>query len=226
MKTKEKKKRRFNFKKFIIFIVLIILLSLVVYKLFNTKTKNIVILNNDYYSDDEIIDTAGIYNYPNFLTLNSSRIKKKLEKLDLVDEVKIKKKFGFILQIDVKENKILYYIRSKDEYMLSNYKSIKLDNITGVPTLINYVPEEIEKSFIKEFSKLDKNIISLISEIEYNKTQYDEKRFLLYMNDGNQVYITVTKIDILSKYVDIVKKLNNKKGILYLDSGNYFEIKE
>ena len=110
--------------------------------------------------------------------------------------------------------------------MLSNYKSIKLDNITGVPTLINYVPEEIEKSFIKEFSKLDKNIISLISEIEYNKTQYDEKRFLLYMNDGNQVYITVTKIDILSKYVDIVKKLNNKKGILYLDSGNYFEIKE
>ena len=226
MKTKEKKKRRFNFKKFIIFIVLIILLSLVVYKLFNTKTKNIVILNNDYYSDDEILDTAGIYNYPNFLTLNSSRIKKKLEKLDLVDEVKIKKKFGFILQIDVKENKILYYIRSKDEYMLSNYKSIKLDNITGVPTLINYVPEEIEKSFIKEFSKLDKNIISLISEIEYNKTQYDEKRFLLYMNDGNQVYITVTKIDILSKYVDIVKKLNNKKGILYLDSGNYFEIKE
>jgi hypothetical protein len=45
------------------------------------------------------------------------------------------------------------------------------------------------------------------------------------MNDGNLVYITVSKTDLLNKYLNIVKKLNNKKGILYLDSGNYFEIK-
>ena len=30
----------------------------------------------------------------------------------------------------------------------------------------------------------------------------------------------------MNKYVDIVRKLDNNKGILYLDSGNYFEIKE
>ena len=46
------------------------------------------------------------------------------------------------------------------------------------------------------------------------------------MNDGNMVYVTTTKLKSLNKYVDIVKKLENKKGILYLDSGNYFEIKE
>ena len=45
------------------------------------------------------------------------------------------------------------------------------------------------------------------------------------MNDGNEVYITVTKVGVLNKYVDIVKKLNKKNGILYLDSGNYFEVK-
>ena len=66
----------------------------------------------------------------------------------------------------------------------------------------------------------------MISEIEYSKTSYDKERFKLYMNDGNEVYITIDKIDKLNKYKSIVKKLDNKKGILYLDSGNYLEIKE
>ena len=84
----------------------------------------------------------------------------------------------------------------------------------------------IEASFVKEFSQINDNIISMISEIEYNKNKYDDKRFLLYMNDGNEVYITISRIELLNKYIDIVKKLNNKHGILYLDSGNYFEIKK
>jgi cell division septal protein FtsQ len=110
--------------------------------------------------------------------------------------------------------------------MTSTGHSYELEGVNGIPTLINYVPENIEASFIKEFSLIDNNIISMISEIEYNKTQFDEKRFLLYMNDGNEVYITISRVELLNKYVDIVKKLNNKKGILYLDSGNYFEIKK
>ena len=224
MKTKKKKK--FNFFKFLLFLIIIAILVLVVRDLLRVRTKNIVILNNSYYSDEVIIEAANIDNYPKILLLNKSRIKKKLMKLDLIEDVKVTKKWGFILQIDIKEKKLLYYIRSTEEYMTSSGHSYKLDNINGIPTLINYVPENIEASFIKEFSLIDKNIISMISEIEYSKTQFDEKRFLLYMNDGNEVYITLSRVELLNKYVDIVKKLNNKKGILYLDSGNYFEIKK
>ena len=46
------------------------------------------------------------------------------------------------------------------------------------------------------------------------------------MNDGNMVYITIPRMDLLNKYVSIVKQLDNKNGILYLDSGNYFKIEE
>ena len=95
----------------------------------------------------------------------------------------------------------------------------------GIPTLINYVPSDIEEKFINKFKNIDKDVISIISEIEYSKTDYDDNRFLLTMNDGNQVYVTVNKLDVLNKYIDIIKKLDNKKGILYLDSGNYFEVK-
>ena len=46
------------------------------------------------------------------------------------------------------------------------------------------------------------------------------------MNDGNYIYITLEKMDKINKYLDIIKSFNNKKGILYLDSGEYFEVKE
>lgn len=223
----EKKiKRKFNFRKFLFFIIFLFLLYMGVSYLISVRTKNIVILNNSYYSDDDIIYTAGIEDYPKFILLSENKIKDKLLKLDLIEGVTINKKFGFILEIFVKEKKILYYVRSTNLYKVSDNKSYELNNIIGIPTLINYIPEDIEKNFVNKLSNVDSEILSMISEIEYSKTTYDDKRFLLYMNDGNMVYITVSKAELLNKYVEIIKKVDNKKGILYLDSGNYFEIKE
>ena len=223
---KKRVKRKFNFGKFILFILIIFIIYFGMKYLFSIKIKNIIIVNNNYYSDEEIIEKAGIENYPEFITLSRKKIKNKLSTLDLIEDVEIKKEFGFILRITIKEKKILYHIRSNNEYKVSDNKNYSLDNVTGVPTLINYVPEEVEKKFVNKFKDIDSNIINMISEIEYNKTSYDSERFLLYMNDGNEVYITVARTNLLNKYVEIVTKLDNKKGILYLDSGNYFEIKK
>ena len=223
---KKRVRRKFNLGKFILFILIIFIIYFGMKYLFSIKIKNIIIVNNNYYSDEEIIEKAGIENYPEFITLSRKKIKNKLSTLDLIEDVEIKKEFGFILRITIKEKKILYHIRSNNEYKVSDNKNYSLDNVTGVPTLINYVPEEVEKKFVNKFKDIDSNIINMISEIEYNKTSYDSERFLLYMNDGNEVYITVTRTNLLNKYVDIVTKLDNKKGILYLDSGNYFEIKK
>ncbi len=223
---KGNKKKKFSLFKFFMILMTIAILYLIGSILLSIKTKNIIIIDNHYYTDDQIIESANIYDYPKFILLNPRKIKNNLMKLDLIEDVTIEKRIDFSLRIKVKEKKILYYIRSKEEYMTSSNDSYKLEGISGIPTLINYVPENVEKSFVREFSKVNDNIINLISEIEYSKTDYDEKRFLLYMNDGNKIYITTSKTDKLNKYVDIVKKLDNKKGILYLDSGNYFEIKE
>ena len=45
------------------------------------------------------------------------------------------------------------------------------------------------------------------------------------MVDSNYVYITLSKIEKVNKYNSIVKQLEGKKGIIYLDSGDYVEIK-
>ena len=223
---KKRVKRKFNPLKFLSFIAFIIICYFLTMYLLDIKTKNIIVLNNNYYSDEKIIETAGIEKYPKFLSLNTNKIKKKLLKLDLIENVTIKKKWNFVLELTIKEKKILYLVRSENKYRLSDNKLYDLDDVLSVPTLINYIPESNEKKFVNAFKNIDNNIISMISEIEYSKTSYDSDRFLLYMNDGNMVYVTTTKLKSLNKYVDIVSKLENKKGILYLDSGNYFEIKE
>jgi len=46
------------------------------------------------------------------------------------------------------------------------------------------------------------------------------------MNDGNLVYITLSKIIKINKYDSIYSQLEGKRGIIYLDSGDYIEIKE
>lgn len=223
---KKRVKRKFNPLKFLSFIAFIIICYFLTMYLLDIKTKNIVVLNNNYYSDEKIIETSGIENYPKFLSLNTNKIKKKLLKLGLIENVTIKKKWNFVLELTIKEKKILYLVRSENKYRLSDNKLYDLDDVFSVPTLINYIPESNEKKFVNAFKNIDNNIISMISEIEYSKTSYDNDRFLLYMNDGNMVYVTTTKLKSLNKYIDIVSKLENKKGILYLDSGNYFEIKE
>lgn len=223
---KKRVKRKFNPLKFLSFIAFIIICYFLTMYLLDIKTKNIIVLNNNYYSDEKIIETAGIEKYPKFILLNTNKIKKKLLELDLIENATIKKKWNFVLELTIKEKKILYLVRSENKYRLSDNKLYDIDDVLSVPTLINYVPESNEKKFVEAFKNIDNNIISMISEIEYSKTSYDSDRFLLYMNDGNMVYVTTTKLKSLNKYVDIVKKLENKKGILYLDSGNYFEIKE
>lgn len=223
---KKRVKRKINLKRIISFIITIIIIYFIVVYISNIKIKNIVILNNSYYTDDDIIYQAGIENYPKFITLNTNKIKNKIKKLELVSDISIEKKFGYILKIDVKEKRILYYDKNECKYKLSDNTYLTTDDNIITPTLINHIPENIEKEFVNSLNKVDNDILKMISEIEYDPTEYDNSRFLLYMNDGNEVFVNNLKMDLLNKYLSIVTTLNNKNGILYLDNGNYFEIKE
>lgn len=73
-------------------------------------------------------------------------------------------------------------------------------------------------------AKIDKDVLVKISEIKYDPTDVDEDRFLFYMLDENYVYVTLTKMNLINKYNDAITQFEGKRGILYLDSGNYFKI--
>lgn len=129
------------------------------------------------------------------------------------------------MDINVTENKVLYYDKTGNTYILENKAKVPYrDTIVNVPTLLNYVPDTIYSKFLSKLAGVKDGVRIKISEIEYKPLEVDKERFLLSMNDGNYVYLTLYKFEQINKYNQILPTLENKQGILYLDSGNYFEI--
>lgn len=234
MKKEKSKKKKIRFKGLIVIILIIYLLFVSIYYLFSMPIKHIDINGNIYLKDSYIIDYLNIEN-KSFFNIRKKTIEDKLLKLDLISNVNVKKRLFGKIVIDVKEEKILFYDWNVKKIILSSKDEIEFsDKFLGIPTLINYVPEEVYNEFIIKLSSIDTNVISLISEIEYspsvvNEKIVDDKRFLFRMNDGNKVYVNTINIDKFANYLDIydviVNKNGNITGCLYLDSNsenNYF----
>lgn len=229
MAKKIVRKRKLKVLNFFIVLLVLIGLFFAVYFGIQIPVKNIVIKNTNYLDDDYIIELAGIKNYPSFVLTRSSEMKKKLEASKYIGRVKVRKKLGFIFEFEIKENKALFFDTNKEQYIFDNQDGIRDEAISHsfrVPRLLNYVPDTRYQKFIKGMNNIKSDTLSKIADIEYKPNDYDKDRFLLYMDDGNMVYLTLTKFNMINHYNEVLSQLENHKGILYLDNGNHFQIKE
>lgn len=223
-KRKNKKVRKIRFGRIFLVLIILFLLFYLLSNILKFPIKNIYIKGNNILSDQEIIEIAGLQNYPSIFSKSSSEIRKKLEKNIFIKKAKIQKRNLKEIHIIIEDNYPLFYDSNKKKTILSN--KIETKKEFECPFLINYIPDTIYNLFFEKMNLIDVNILNRISEIKYEPNEVDEERFLLHMNDGNYVYLTLEKFDVINNYVDIIKTFNNKKGILYLDSGEYFKILE
>ena len=91
--AKIKKKKRLKLIPFLLFVLVITGAFFLVDVLLDTRIENIVIKGNKLVTDQQIIDEAGLSNYPSFYKTTSYNIKKALEKNSFIKEVKIKRSF-------------------------------------------------------------------------------------------------------------------------------------
>lgn len=226
MKKRKKVKIKLKLKNIMLFLISILSITLFFYVILNKKINNIYISGNYFLKEYEILELMNYDDYKKYYEINTNNLEKRLKVSPFIKDVSIKKSL-LSLKINVIEYKILWYQEYDNSVMLENGKSVYLERrILGLPTLINQIDEEYLQEFINGLIKINKEISTKISEISYDPTEIDKERFLLYMNDHNYVYITLSRIEYLNKYNELSKELNGKKGILYLDSGNYFEIKD
>ena len=226
MEKQMKKRTKIKILPILILFVMIGILSGVSYLLTLIPIKNIYIIGNEYLTDQEIIELAKIEDYPSFLRTTISSMKKNIRKSDYIDRVSIQKKWFAEVHIEIKERNLLFRKEDTGKIILDNQIEIDDGNKYQLPLLLNYVPDTKYIDFIKGMSQVTSDIKNQISEIRYYPNDQDEDRFLLYMNDGNSVYLTLTKFKQINYYGDVLEKLEGKKGILYLDSGNHFQIME
>lgn len=217
-------KKKLKTKNILVTILILLLLILITIDITRLPIKNIYIEGNNILNDKTIIELAGIENYPPYINTYFTNIKTKLLDNDYIKNVNIKRTLSRKIYIEIEEYQpICIY---KDKLILSSTTPVdNIYNIDYIPYVINDI-DEIYDKFVNKFTKVNKDILLKISHIEYKPNEVDKERFLLYMTDSNYVYITLSKIDKINKYNSIVQELENKKGIIYLDSGDYVEIKD
>ena len=223
-KKRRKKKRRLRLKRVFIFVFVLLLIGYLFFLILNHNVSNIFIKGNKYLTEQEILEYVGLDEYPKLRDCLNYKIHKKLMKNKLIKSVKVYKRKFSDIHILIEENRPIYYDAIEKKTILLD--ETKVNQTFPVPTLINYIPDTKIEKFKKKIKEINDDMLLRISDIEYKPNEVDKNRLLLTMNDGNYVYITINKLSKMNKYVDIVKEFNNKKGILYLDSGEYFKIME
>lgn len=220
----KREKIKSSYKKYIIALAIIVFMVLVIFYYRSLKVKNIYVVGNKLLSESEILEKTNLLDYPPLYQVSEKEIRDTLKDNKLINNIKLSKSLSGKVTIEIEENKILYQ-KTDGKYMLSNKEETSLDNLLGIPTLINDC-SDVQDKFIDKLVLIDEDILLHISEIEYKPTELDKERFMFYMSDGNYVYVTISKLNLINSYNEIYPTLEGKKGILYLDSGNHFEIKD
>lgn len=221
MQKKEFKRHlKIRYDRIIKCLIFLLFFVVAVMYILNVRVKNIYIVGNKYVKDQEIIELAGISDYPKMIEINSLTIKNKLAEENIISEVNVEKKNTSLI-LTIKEVKPLYYDNSERATILENGK--KIDKKYNVPIVVNYIPDTILEKFRTALAKVDNDNLLKISEIKYDPN-IDDERFLLTMTDGNYVYINIKKFELINNYLTIISNFKDKKGILYLDSGSHFEV--
>ena len=221
------KKRKIKWIPLFIVLLIIVGLSFGVYISLQLPIRNLIVEGTTYLNDDYILNLAGVKNYPSFWLSSTKEMEDALEESPYIVSVDVKREFFHVLVLDIEENEPLFINNTNQTVVFSDKEEVAVADeidLFRIPRLMNYVPDNKYSSFIKGMGDIKRDILGKISDIEYQPNDYDKDRFLLYMDDGNMVYLTLTKFDMINYYNDVLKQLENKKGILYLDSGNHFQI--
>ena len=224
--ARKKKKRRLKMSRVLLVLGFLAVLGYGIYLLSQMPVRGFYIVGNTYYTDNEILEKTKLDRYPSYLFTDSINVSMKVRKDKLIKKIKIKHKINGMFEVIVYENKIMLYDEIKKKSILKDGTEVDYYN-ENLPVLINEIEsKKIYNKLLIKMEKLNDNIVKNISEIKYDPNDLDKERFLFSMNDGNYVYATLTKFANINKYLEISNTLGQRKGILYLDYGNYFVPKE
>ena len=234
----EKEKKLFS-KTFVFFLIILFLLT-VLYSLYIhpfMQISDIYISGNKNISDEQIISQMSNPIGENILTYKIADSEERINAIDTVDGVEIKKVFPNLLSIEVDESYPLFYQEGKDKtYYIDNKAKIiesspenndglikirgaKLRNITGE----NFTSSEASLNFVKaiqEFSYIDK-----VKEIDLeNKAEIG-----IMLNDIDVKFGDLNNISDKLKLLDKILNDIDQKGVLAvqidLDNGKNPRVK-
>lgn len=224
--TRKVKKKKLKITRIILAFLILVIVLFLIKLIIKFPVTGFYISGNTYYTDQEILDKTGLSSYPSFILTTSFKVNSKIRNDELIDNIKIKKTMLGKFKVIVNEKKILFYDQNKNKSIISDGSKISYYDKDSAVLVNSINNKKIYNKFLKKMSKVDTSVLKNISEIKYDPNDIDKERFFISMNDGNYVYLTLSKFSNINNYMKISRTLGEKNGILYLDYGNYFVPKE
>ncbi|MGN1343343.1 MAG: cell division protein FtsQ/DivIB [Traorella sp.] len=230
LKQVKKKKRKKRNRKIIRYVFCLFVIVLSVFYLMSdmSKVKALTVQNNRYYSDNQILEKAGLNYDSNYVLTFSWWVNYQLEKDPLIHDAKLKKDLYGGFTISVEEEKVIGYLAQNTSSLLIQGVGLVEDenvNINSVPRIGDFTFDQLSE-LDKAFEKVDASILELISEILPHSETYNENMVMLIMKDGNRVTCGYDGIYLINSYKKILPQLEGTHVCLFMDEFNGSIIKQ
>ncbi|WP_201277020.1 cell division protein FtsQ/DivIB [Mammaliicoccus sciuri] len=190
LKKKRKRRRQIQLGVFIGVILLVILILLYMFTDIS-KVDQVDIKGEETVSKNDIEKALDIKKDSRIYNIPVSDMKSKIEEIEGVKSVEIKRHFPNDLTVNVNEYETIGLVKEKKHYvpLLENGKTIKnlsTDLPIDVPILNDFSSKKLNK-MIPELKKVKPKVKSMISEINYKPGENNQNRIQLFMTDNVEV---------------------------------------
>lgn len=161
--------------------------------------------------------------------LNRDRIEEKIiQENPQVSQANLSLSGMQAIVITIEEYQTVAYLSNDNSYkkILENGKilenSVPRLNATE-PILTNFEQGRPLLRLIDEYEKVDEDIQAIISEIDYIDHERNAMLVTVYMDDGNEVLVTIPNFsERLNYYREMKATVDDTKGLFDLEAGAYF----
>jgi cell division protein FtsQ len=216
----ERKKSRRGSRKLLFFLLLLFvtLLAVLFFRSSLSKIAQIEIVGNMALSAEEIGQASGIANGHNFFGFRTSTVEKRIEQLQAVERVEVRKKFPGSIRISVAEYpRVAFQIRpdGDKEMLLSNGMAIPVKDksiVVDKPILSGWDDSNPWKVKLCEtLRKIPDKTLAEISEIKPSPTKTYEDKIKMYTRSQFEVFTTVTYLPDKILYLDeMIEQMSDK----------------
>ena len=173
-----------------------------------SRIYRITVEGNRYLTEEDIIEKSGLSLQDRFLLAIPSAVEKRIEQDPLIAECKVSRLDGQLVQIAVREKKIIGYLLEEGQsvLLLETDERIPIGKenlylISKAPIIEGFTAEDLVL-LEKNFAECDDAIINEISEI-HNFPALKYQNVELVMRDGNFIFTSPYGLYMLNRYFDI-----------------------
>ena len=191
-----------------------------------SRIQVIRVIGNEIFSKEYILETSQIEIGDIYYGIIPFAIENRLQKNPLIKKANVERHGSRIISITLQEKEVIasFDLDGSLHYLCTDgtYTPLTNDNsgyMTRVPYIVGLEEDmDLLISLAKPLSKVNKDVLEMMSEIVWYKLNYDNTQLKVNMVDHNYVFISIGNMESINSYRKIAATLTSSNECIYYDS--------